>query len=630
MMPRVRRLTAGFAAIATFVFLTHTAPVRAAIAPAENLLPADTLAFFTLPDGTAFRAAAKGSPQLMFWNDAAMKPFHDKFMAKLNEKFTAPLEHDLGLKVAGFADLLQGQLTLAVTVNGANGHEDVSPGLLLLLDARDKSDALKTNLATLQKKWAADGRTLRTETFHGLAFTVVTLASNDFAELFPKRAPVSEIGKEPKPVRPPEFYFTQFQALLVAGNSPMVVERVAAHLTGGSAPALAADATFAADKLAQFRDAPAYYGWFNGKAFFNLVSQAADDSAGSAAPSLMPNFSSTKILAATGLDGLKSASFALRETPDGSTVAFHLTAPESGRAGLLKMLALPNKDASAPMFVPAEALKFSRLRLDGKQTWAELQKMVASLSPVGLAGINSIIDTANTFAQMKDPSFDLRNNLFANLGDDIITFEKAPVGDSIAALSSPPTLYLVAVNNTEQVIQGLKVVAAMASPANASVEPREFVGHKIYSFALPKSPAINGKASQPPTFNVSSSGGYLALSTDTSILEDYLRSADGKSKPLRESAGLASAAAHVGTGGGLFGFQNQRETMRSYFKLVKNASEADTTMKMFPPAVREWMDFALLPEYDTVAKYFYLSVFGGNTSGEGVTLKVFTPRPPQL
>jgi hypothetical protein len=29
-------------------------------------------------------------------------------------------------------------------------------------------------------------------------------------------------------------------------------------------PAIADDATFAADKLAQFRDAPVYYGWFNG------------------------------------------------------------------------------------------------------------------------------------------------------------------------------------------------------------------------------------------------------------------------------------------------------------------------------------------------------------------------------
>lgn len=615
---------------AVTLFLAAASVVRAAIAPAENLLPADTLAFFTVPDCNAFRAAAKTAPQMMFWNDAAMKPFHDKFMSKLNEKLTAPLEHDLGLKVGSFLDLLQGQLTLAVTVNGSNGHDDVPPGLLLLLDARDKSDALRTNLAALQKKWTADGRALRTEKFHGLAFTVVPLSSNDFTEIFPKKLPVSELGKEPKPDKPGEIYFAQFQSLLIAGSSAKVVEPVAAHLTGGSVPALADDANFAADKVSQFRDSPMYNGWFNGKAFFTLISQANDDSDDSATPSAMPKFSKSKMLAALGVDGLKSASFALRETPEGSSLVFHLTAPESTRAGLLKILALPSKDASAPMFVPADALKFSRFRLDGKQTWADLEKMVASISPGGLASVNSVIDVANSFAQQKDPGFDLRRNLIGNLGDDIITFQKGPTGTSLPALSNPPTLILVAVNNPEQVIQSVKVIAGMASPQDPSAQPRDFLGHKIYSITMRQQRGPNGATIQSPPVNISSSGGYLAFTSDASILEEYLRSADGKSKPLRESAGFAQAAQHVGTGGGIFGYQNQRETMRSTFRLLKDASAADTTMKMFPPTVREWVDFSLLPSYDSVAKYFYLSVFGGSTSGDGMTLKVFSPRPPQL
>ena len=41
-----------------------------------------------------------------------MKPFHDKFMAKWNEEFVAPLERDLGVKLSDFTDLPQGQLTL--------------------------------------------------------------------------------------------------------------------------------------------------------------------------------------------------------------------------------------------------------------------------------------------------------------------------------------------------------------------------------------------------------------------------------------------------------------------------------------------------------------------------------------
>src|ERR1700761_1002290 len=79
---------------------------RAAIPPAENLLPADTFVFFTVPDCDVLRATSKVSPQLMFWNDPAMKPFHDKFMDKLNTQYIAPVEKNLGIKVADFVDLL--------------------------------------------------------------------------------------------------------------------------------------------------------------------------------------------------------------------------------------------------------------------------------------------------------------------------------------------------------------------------------------------------------------------------------------------------------------------------------------------------------------------------------------------
>jgi len=46
--------------------------------------------------------------------------------------------------------------------------------------------------------------------------------------------------------------------------------------------------------------------------------------------------------------------------------------------------------------------------------------------------------------------------------------------------------------------------------------------------------------------------------------------------------------------------------------------------------VREWADFNLLPEYELLQKYFYFSVFAANANADGLTLKMFHPRPPQL
>lgn len=616
--------------LAVAAFFLATLRLPAAIPPAEQLLPADTLAFLAVPDCAAARAAAKSSPNWMFWGDQSMRPFRDKLVGKWNDQFIAPLERDLGIKMADFTDLPQGQFTLAMTVNGSNGHNDIPPGLLLLLDARDKSDALKTNLAALVKRWSDAGRALRTESIHGLTFTVVPLSSNDFAGILPKKTPVSEIGKEPpKPEKPGEIYLTQFQSLLVVGNSSTAVEPVAAHLTGGSMPAIADNAVFAADKLSQFRENPQYYGWFNGKAFFDLAAQtpAAEDEDG--APSPFPGVSSAKAFGALGLSGIKSVSFALRDTREGATFTMHMTAPEADRTGLLKILAIAPKDASVPPFVPADAVKFTRLRLDGKQTWAELQRMVAGLSPNGEASLNALVNIANSLGQQKNPGFDIRKDLFGNLNDDLITYQKPASGNSLAELGVPPTLYLIAVANPEAMINAIKTLAGLSNPQDSETKPREFLGRKIYTLAL--KPVRTASGVQPRSLYVSSSGGYLAVSSDGAILEEFLRNADGQNQALRDNPGLANAIQHLGgAGGGLFGYENQRESMRVTFQALKNTLAADPTVKMFPPAFRDWLDFSLLPDYEQVSKYFYLSAFVGSANADGLTFTFFSPRPPQL
>jgi hypothetical protein len=612
------------------LFLTTTCLVGAAVPPAENLLPGDTFVFFTIPDFDALRAAGKVSPQLMFWNDPAMRPFREKFMDKLTGQYLAPLERNLGVHLADFASLPHGQLTLAATINGSTGHDEVPPGIIFLLDTKDQSDELRTNLAALTKKWSDAGRDLRTEKIRGVDFTVMTLSTNDLANIVPQRTPVSEIGAQPKAARSLDIYFTLYKSVFVAGNSVGSLGTVIAHLTGGDVPSLADDATFAADRLGQFRDSPTYYAWFNTGKFLGLLSQSSGDDDSS--PSAFGSTASIpKIMSAIGLDGLKSAGLALRESREGSMMTVHLDAPESSRMGLLNILALPMKDANPPAFIPADAIKFSRIRLDGKQTWAQMQKIIAAFSPNGLSYLNSIIDLANTSAQQKDPGFDLRNNLFGNLGDDLVSYQKAPVGNSIAALANPPEITLLAVSNPDQVIQAINVIASMVASQESATPPRDFLGHKIYSIATRSSHAADGTVVTAPPLLVSSSGGYVAFSADAGIMEEYLRSADGKTRPLSSLPGLADAESQIGgANGGMFGYQNQRENMRSSFKLLQNAAGSNAQMRMLPPALRDWMDFSLLPDFDQVAKYFYISVYNEHTTGDGINLEIFTPRPPQL
>ena len=635
MITKSLRLIFLAAFAATLIF---TASLRAAIPPAENLLPADTLFLVTAPDCAALRAALHRSPQALLWNDPAMKPFHDKFMAKWNETLVAPLEKDLGLSLGDFTGLAQCQFAFALTQNGWTGSGDQAPGFVILLDAKNQSGQLKTNLAVLQKKWTDGGKPIRTETIRGVKFSIVPLSSNDMPEsvsrLLPKKQPVSELGKEPQPEKPVEMAIGQFDSLLIVGNSLKAVEPVVAHLTGGSAPALAGNAVFAADKLAQFHDAPLYYGWFNAKAFFNVLASIPEPEPNPDAPSPMPAFSWNKALIASGAMGLKSASFACRDSHDGSEADFYFAVPETERAGLFKMLAAVNKDSSAPLFVPADAVKFWRWRTDGQKDWAALETMLGNFSPAILSSLNAAISMANASAQQKDPSFDFRKNLVGNLGDDFIGYQKAAAGTSIAELNNAPSIFLFAAVNPDQALQAVRTVANMLYGRQEGTDPRDFLGKKIYSIALPAARGPNVTAAAPRYLYLTTSGGYVAVSTDSSILENYLRSIGNPAKPLRETAGLADAAQHIGgTGGVLFGYENQKEIMRSTFTLLKNQSDSPAglgSMAALPKSFRDWMDFSLLPNYDAVSKYFYFSVFNGSTTTDGIGFKAFAPRPPGL
>ena len=613
--------------------LNFARPVRAAIPPAENLVPADTFILLTAPDFNAIRAAAHQSPQWLFWNDPAMKPFHDKFMDQWNGSFVAPLERDLGVKLSDFADLPQGQLTLAVTINGSNGHDDIPPGLLLLLDAKDKSNLLKTNLAALQKKWVDSGKSIRSETLHGISFSIVTISSNDIPatlkNIFPRRQPVQELGQETKPAKPGQLYVGQFESLLIVGNSEKVVEPVAAHLTGSAEPTLNDDATFAADKSARFRSSPLYYGWFNARLFFGILGQVPPPAADSEAPGLAPQIPWDKVLSASGLMGLNSASFVYRESHDGASLNFFFASPESTRTGILKILSASAKDANPPAFVPADVIKFWRWRVDGQKSWAELEKMLGSVSPFALSSINSLIDIANATAQQTDPGFDVRKNLIGNLGDDLISYQKMPAGTTVADLNNAPSLFLFAAANPDMAVQAIKSVMSLSAQQPAPA-PRDFLGKKIYSVPLPQQRMMNSPAS---SLYLAASSGYVAMTTDSPILENFLRNVQNPSRSLRDTAGLADAAQHVGgAGGGLFGYENQREVMRAMFAALKNSAgdNSQISLAMIPKSLRDWMDFSLLPDYDQVAKYFYFSVYAGSATADGISFNAFAPRPPQL
>ncbi len=629
------------AAVFCLVFGSH-----AAVPPAEKMLPDDTLILLTTPDWTKAKDIFSKSPQGQFWNDPAMKPFRDKFTTKLKEDVLTPLERDLGVRWEDWTGFAQGQITFALIQNGWPVKEDQKMGWLLFADTRDKSGQLRTNLADLKKKWVDSGKQIKTEKIRDVEFTTLVLSSNDLIKSLTKALPVpagSETAfEEPgdkKTTPKSEIIIGQSDALFIMGNSAKTIEKILIALAGGSVPMLGDLPAYQASHNALFRESPAY-GWVNAKLLINALSgkPANSTEADSQPNTFLPPLS--KITTVLGLNGLKTGAVSYHNSNEGGLLQFFLGIPEADRRGLFKVLAFEAKEASPPTFVPADAAKFQRWRIDGQKAWAALETMINEFSPQ-LGGFLQM--TMATIGKDQDANFDFKKTFLGNLGNDVITYEKAPSGATQADLQSPPSILLLGSPNAELLALALKSGTALMPPqlgGGNPVKEREFLGRKI--FTLP-APTTGSNSAGQRGLHFSASGGYVAMSSDAALLEQYLRSSESQGKTLRESPGLNEAAQPVGgTSTGLFGYSNQGEIMRATFEVMKknpnvatNSNNLAVLGSAFGISVNQnnynnWFDYSLLPEFEKVAKYFHFSVYAGSTSADGLTLKTFSPTPPQL
>jgi hypothetical protein len=468
----------------------------------------------------------------------------------------------------------------------------------------------------------------------------VTLSSNAVPDalthFFSKRQPVQEPGMDNKPSPPGELFVGQFESLLIAGNSQKAIDTVSARLTGGFNPSLDDNPLFAGDRISQFHGRPLCYGWLDAENSFDILAHLPPPEQNPGVYSLMPRIPWNKVLGASGLAGLKTISFTCDQSREGLQANFFISVPDTSREGIIKMIASVPKDANPPAFVPADAVKFWRWRVDGQKSWVALEKMFADISPLALNSLNSFLNIANSNVQRDDPNFDIRKNLIGNLGDDWMSYQKRASGTTPADLNNISSIFIFAASNPDQTALAIKNIMALASSQENPPQTRDFLGRKIYTIPLPSRHALTTNTITSSSLYCTVSGGYIAITADVSMIEDYLRSAENRSKPLRETAGLADALWHVGgAGNGLLGYQNQRELMRTFFTNLKNnpdttSTQADPLSETFGKDSRNWLDFSLLPEYDKVSKYFYFTVYSGSATTDGLTFKFFAPRPPQM
>lgn len=593
----------------------------AAVPPPAQLFPQDTLLLVTVPEWTSAKATFDGGNYGKLWADPAMKPFRDKLEAKFKEKVLGDLEKELGIKADDYLPLLQGQLSVALLQNGWNLADDkTEPAVVLVLDAKDRSDQLKAKLAEARQKLAEAKKTLKTEKIRDVEFTTVVIDPPKPKAKTPKaKEDDDDDDKDGKAPKKTELTFGQVDSALLVSDSPKALEKLVAKLTGGSVPSVGETAEFqGSEKAASFRGSYAF-GWVNVAAVSGVLGAGADMLRPQAAAL---GIDPRKALAAFGLDGLRSLAFSAQQTPEGSFGSFVAGIPEAKRTGLFKLFAFEPKDAAPPAFVPADAVKFQRWRLNGQKTWAALESMLSEVSPQ-LGGFLQM--SISALGKDKDPDFDFKKAFVGNLGDDFVTFEKAPKGKTMAELSEPPGLTLLGSGNADQLASGFKAAAGLLPTGGEEPKEREFNGKKIFGLKM-------GTPGQPDSklLEVAASGGFVAMGSSPAVLEGYLRSAEGGGKPLKDAPGLAEAAQKVGgMGTGLFGYQDQRETTRAMWEALRQGGGLGKMVPGSNPksakAMDEWFDATLLPPFEQIAGHFGMTVYAGSWDTQGFNIRAFGP-----
>jgi hypothetical protein len=571
-----------------------------------------------------------------------MQPFIKKLLAKWNADIIAPLEREMGIKFADYLALAKGQLTVAVVRDGWEGEKDKMPSLLLMIDSKDKSADLESKLADLRKRWTETGKQVKTEKIRDVDFYTVIVPPGDldkiFSSAFPSNKDKDEDAAEgeKKEAKPVEITIGRSGSLFLMGNSKRVFEKVLIKQSGGSLPSLDEVPNYASAYNALFREAMFYY-WANlGSMYDGIVKRLEEDEkpADPASPMGIPD--ANKILEALGLRGLKTVAISGQLTGEGSTMQFNLGVPQDQRKGILQILVPEQKDSSPPAFVPADATKFMRWRLSGQKLWATIENTLTSLSPQ-MGGLLQM--TLGAAGKDKDPNFDLKKQLIGNLGDDVISYEKAPTGTSIEQLASPPSIVLVGSPNAEQLATAIRTGSSFLMPGGGDKPlEREFLGKKIFMLPMPPAMSADGKRPVERAVHYVASGGYVAFSTEPAMVEEYIRSAQGGVRPLSETPGLAEAAQKVGgMSSGLLVYENQAATAKVVITaLRKNPEMFD--MLFSGGMVNEegkkrradWFDFALLPEFSAIEKYFHFSVTGIVVNEQGLSYKFYGPTPPKV
>jgi hypothetical protein len=585
-----------------------------------RLLPPETVLLVDIDNFSRLKTQFEKTNLYELYKDPAVAAFVEDAKENWRKKIGQLDENDIFRTIFNADVLPQGRAALAFVLSEQTKDAN-EPPVVIITQWGDKIDKVNEAInKMLQKNIEMGGHQKRSEDYRGVNIQIsIDEASQVLNHCF-------------------------IDDCFIASTDLDLIKFIIAHIKGAASPTLAADADYNATFTATgpYHDVDFYA---NTKQIIKTT--LAKDSTGQT-QRWITNLGFDNVAAFGG-----SLGFARR--PGSSCAGKAYLKVNGTKKGVLKMLQFESAVLKAPRFVPESTCSTTFLNLNIRNAYGELSNILNSFSPQAAALMYMPLPTSDS---PDEPSLTIKDDIIDHLGSQIVITQS--INKPFAKNSMPTeTLFAVAASDSKALENSLSTLHSKFISANNPDAKRELLGHTIYLLNLSTMPfwAARVAPMQTPVESGTVQMPNLAFTfTDTHLIFGAESTVDRAIRTLSSTEAVSVSSArwftsaksaiepsHVGlayledtAASNEFLWWMMKQSAQSQRKDSSTSAGVSASSKsplphmLFSQVGVDLFNFALLPEFDTVRKYFGLSVFHGVTRSDGFFFEFnyLKPHPP--
>ena len=512
----------------------------------EQLLPPETLFFFSLPDVPGFHQCWQESKMGELMREPAMQPFVDKVKEKLAEQ-SEKLQQQVGVSLENLLTIPQGEITFAVL--------ELPPrklALVLMLDYGENESTVATLLEKMDEALKqADGKS-ETEEVGEAKVVTYSFGDEDPQNPFTKLA-----------------YFDH-DSYLVFASDPDALKSILERWNGDNSETLAAQDVFKyiVAKCSTEDQEPILKWYFNpigtAQSVISLVQNQVPQAG------LVVGF--LPLLGLSELKAFGGVTVAAVDDYEGVSKGFvYVNQPTTG---ILNMFQATAAELAPPKWVPEDVASYAAVNWDVNRAYSAIEALYDNFQGAGSFG--KVIDE---LADRDDgPGLHVRKDIVDQLTGQIhVIMGVAQIRD---AEPEPKMTFALDVKDAKKTSS---VLAKAAKMDGAPITTRDFEGAVIYDLQA-------GETS----VSIAVVGKHLVISSDPTILENAIGPSAGV-PALADNAKFKKIAEKFPQKMAAMSYQDSRGQMKVYYDLAKSGK------LNLPEELHELVE--KLPDIDVIAKY---------------------------